>query len=179
LTPTFLTPDGRADLEHTTDDLIAYLKSNGVGLENIISAPEIAAKYDIKVWQAHTCAFQARVQLRLEDRNLCAKPGPGGGFFIAAGEEEARAYGVARSERTLTEIDTIVKDVETAIRGVVRSAPAGTEMYWKRTKRRLSDVAGELTKVRAELAVGAAAAAEIESGAGEGLASSGGGDSGT
>lgn len=171
--PQFVSPDGRADLERTTEALIDYLKKDGTGIANIISAREIAEKYDLKLWQAHTCAFQARVQLRFEDLNLCAKPGPGGGFFIAETEEEARAYGMARSERTLTEIETIVKDVETAIRGVVRSAPSGTELYWKRTRGRLNMIAGELTKVRAELAIAAATSAEIERGTAEGDAGSG------
>jgi hypothetical protein len=153
--PKFITPDGRADLEQTTDDLIEHLKAHGRGVGSTTSAGEIAQRYDIRLWQAHTCAFQARVQLRFDDLVLCGKPGPGGGFFIAASEEEARAYGLQRTETTLTVIENIVKDVETALRGVVRSAPS-TELYWKRTRRRLNGIAGELTKVRHELVLAAA-----------------------
>jgi hypothetical protein len=152
--PKFVTPDGRADLERSTEELIEHLKQNARGLAHRIPAKEIAALYDLKLWQAHTCAFQARVQLRFEDEVLCARPGPGGGFFVAETEEEGRSYGLLRSETSLTMVENIVKDVETAIRGVVRSAPS-TELYWKRTRRRLSGIAGELTKVRHELALAA------------------------
>ena len=152
--PKFPTPDGRADLESTTEHLVDYLLANAVGISNIIGAHEVAEMYDIKVWQAHTCLFQARVQLRHVDSVLCGKRGVGGGFFVAETEEEARAYGLGRSEFTLTEIDNIVKDVEVALRGIVRSAPS-TELYWKRTRSRLKFVAGELEKVRADLALGA------------------------
>jgi hypothetical protein len=158
--PKFVSPDGRADLEATTDALIDYLRAHGMGLANLIGARAIAAMYDVRLWQAHTVAVQARVQLRFDDQNLCARPGPGGGYFIAETEEEARSYGLQRSETTLTQIENIVKDVETALRGVVRSVP-GTELYWRRTRNRLTGIAGELTKVRHELAV-AAGASRIE-----------------
>jgi hypothetical protein len=157
--PKFVTPDGRADLEQITDDLIAYMKKKCVGVNNIIGARAIAERYAIKLWQAHTCAFQARVQLRFEDLVLSARRGPSGGFFIAETEEEARAYGLGRTEFTLTEMENIVKDVSAAIRGVVRSTPS-TELYWKRTKNRLSGIATELDKVRGDLALAAGKVAE-------------------
>jgi hypothetical protein len=155
--PKFVTPDGRADLETATEHLIDYLKSEGTGVENIVTAANIAQMYDIAVWQARTCAIQARIQLRFEDLNLCARRGPGGGFFIAATEEEARLYSLNRSEFVLTEIENVTKDVETALRGIVRSAPA-TELYWRRTRNRLNNIAGELARVREELALSAARA---------------------
>jgi len=152
--PKYVTPDGRADLEMTTEHLVDHLKAHCRGVENIIGATAIARLYDIPLWQARTCAFQARVQLRLEDENLCARRGRGGGFFVAASEEEARLYGLTRSETILTETENIVKDVETALRGIVRSAPS-TELYWKRTRRRLTGIAGELSKVRHDLVLAA------------------------
>lgn len=161
--PKFVTPDGRADLERTTEALIDYLRAHGRGLGSIVGAKAIAQMFDVAVWQAHTCAVQARVQLRYDDEVLCARPGPGGGYFIAESEEEARLYGLQRSENTLTQIENIVKDVETALRGVVRSVPA-TEVYWRRTRNRLGGIAGELTKVRHELAVAAAQVPQLEAG---------------
>jgi hypothetical protein len=156
--PKFVTPSGRVDLETTTDDLAEHLKAHHVGIAKIMGAKAIADKYDIKLWQAHTCVFQARVQLRFEDVNVCARPGPNGGFFVAENEEEARMYGLGRTETNLTVTENIVKDVEAAIRGIVRSAPS-TEIYWKRTRRRLNGIAGELEKVRGDLALAAGRAA--------------------
>ena len=156
--PKFLTPDGRADLELTTDDLVEHLKANCRGLGTQISGSTIAQMYDIKWWQATTCAMQARVQLRLDDEVLCGRTGPGGGYFVAADEGEARAYGLQRTSGTLTAAENIVKDIETAIRGLVRSTPS-TAVYWKRSRTRLNGIANELSKVRGELGIAAAAAA--------------------
>lgn len=154
--PKFVTPDGRADLEATTDALIDYLRASGRGVGNLIGARAIALMFDIKPWQAHAVAIQARVQLRLDNDVLCGRTGPGGGYFIAASEEEARLYSFRRTETTLTAIENMARDVETAIRGVVRSIPS-SGVYWRRTRNRLNMIAGELTKVRHELTVGTAA----------------------
>jgi hypothetical protein len=159
--PRFVTPDGRADLEATTDALIDHLRRHGRGIGNLIGARAIATIFDIRPWQATAVAVMARVQLRDDDESLCARTGPGGGYFIARNEEEARLYGLRRSETTLTQIENITKDVEAALRGVVRSMP-GTDLYWRRTKNRLNNIAGELTKVRHDLVVAAGSTELIE-----------------
>jgi hypothetical protein len=152
-----------SDLERTTEELIDYLRQHGRGVGNLIGARQIAQMFDIQPWQATTCAVQARVQLRYDDENLCARRGNRGGYFIAETEEEARLYSLSRSENTLTQIDNIVKDVETALRGIVRSVPS-TALYWRRTRTRLNGIAGELAKVRYDLALASGEAAQLEAG---------------
>ena len=56
----------------------------------------------------------------------------------------------------------MIKDLQTALRGVVQSAPS-TEIYWKRTRRRLTGIGEELDRVRHELALAAGEAAASES----------------
>jgi hypothetical protein len=150
--PKYVTPAGRADLDRTAEDLSNYLRQRARGAANIIGTKELSEIYDIKPWQVYTCMMVARDELRHDDNVLCSRTGPGGGWFIAETEEEARLFGVRRSETALTILENTLADMETALLGVVRSEPM-MEPYWKRSRSRLVLVARELTKVRYELTV--------------------------
>jgi hypothetical protein len=150
--PKFVTPAGRADLERTTEDLLSLLRTRARGAANIIGTKELAEFYDLKPWQIHACVMSARDELRHDHEVLCGRTGPGGGWFIAESEEEARQYGLRRSETALTILEHTLADIEAALLGVVRSAPM-MEPYWKRSQSRLVKVAQELTRVRYELTI--------------------------
>lgn len=158
--PKYVTPNGRADLDRTAEDLVSHLRRRARGAANIVGTKELSEMYDIKGWQVYTCMMAARSELRHDEEVLCSRTGPGGGWFIAETEEEARLFGIRRTETALTMIENTVLDMETALLGVVRSEPL-MEPYWKRTRSRLVGVAKELTKVRYELTVAAVDADEV------------------
>lgn len=158
--PKHTTPNGRADLDRIGEDLLKHLRRHARGTANIIGTRQLCEMYDIKPWQVYACVTGARSELRLEDEVLCSRTGPGGGWFIAETEDEARLYGIRRTETALTMIENTVLDMETAVLGVVRSEPLMAP-YWKRTRGRLVGVAKELTRVRYELTVAAVDAEEV------------------
>jgi hypothetical protein len=152
--PKYVTPNGRADLDRTAEDLMTHLRRRARGVANIVGTKELTEAYDIKPWQIYTCMLTVKNNLRPDGEVLCSRTGPGGGWFIAETEEEARLFGLRRTETALTILENTVDDMAAALMGVVRSEPL-MEPYWKRTRNRLVNVAQELTKVRYELAVAA------------------------
>ncbi len=150
--PKFVTPAGRADLERTAEDLVDHLRRRARGAANIVGTKKLAELYDLKPWQVYACVISVRDDLRHDQEVLCGRTGPGGGYFIAETEEEARQYGLRRSETALTILENTLLDMEAALLGVVRSAPT-LGPYWKRSQSRILRVAHELTRVRYELTV--------------------------
>jgi hypothetical protein len=159
--PMYVRPDGRTDLAQTTIALAAHFKDHARGRRNVMTAEEIADKYDITLGQAARCARGARVLLRAEDppEVLASRPGPGGGWFVADEEEQAREYAVRRSYDALSRIENIARDSRAAIRGVVSKAPL-TRPWWSRTENQLDSIAGDLRRVQRDLQINAAAALE-------------------
>src|SRR5437763_1806136 len=96
--PKYTTPTGRADLDRTAEDLVGHLRRRARGVANIVGTKELSELYDIKPWQVYACVMAARDELRHDDDVLCSRTGPGGGWFVAATEEEARQFGIRRTE---------------------------------------------------------------------------------
>jgi DNA-binding IscR family transcriptional regulator len=160
--PKYVRPGGYADLDKTTEALVEHFKTAGLGRKNIVSAQEIADRYDISLAQARQCAWAARITLRAENVVLAGRPGPGGGWYIADEEEQAREYVVRRSHDALTRIENTARDSRAAINGVVEKRPL-TKPFWERTIGRLEGIEADLRRVQRDLEVGTEEALEAGS----------------